>query len=99
MDEYSQKHDLQNSSFKQINFFVVVLLFWGLAIRGIAVVCIGLCFFIEWKLPPPACPGTTGIHIICYVYILYISCFLFMIYVLQNAWHLRTYKGLDTHAT
>ena len=24
-------------------------------------VLIGLCFFIEWKLPPPACPGTTGI--------------------------------------
>ena len=19
-------------------------------------------FFIDWKLPPPACPGTTGIH-------------------------------------
>ena len=23
-------------------------------------VLIGLCFFIGWKLPPPACPGTTG---------------------------------------
>ena len=25
-------------------------------------VFIGLCFSIEWKLPPPACPGTTGIY-------------------------------------
>ena len=32
---------------------------------------IGLCFFcLDWKLPPPACPGTTGIY----------SCFTFFMF-------------------
>ena len=32
-------------------------------------VLIGLCFFIDWKLPPPACPGTTGnLYLECFVY-------------------------------
>ena len=33
-----------------------VIVFFSIGQR----VLIGLCFFIEWKLPPPACPGTTG---------------------------------------
>ena len=35
-------------------------------------------FFIDWKLPPPACPGTTGINIYIYIYI-----FIYIIYVSQ----------------
>ena len=25
-------------------------------------------FFMDWKLPPPACPGTTGIHVYLFAY-------------------------------
>ena len=32
-------------------------------------------FFIDWKLPPPACPGTTGIY---FLYIIYIYIHMFL---------------------
>ena len=43
-------------------------------------------FFIDWKLPPPACPGTTGMLDILHFFVL-----------LHNASQCSASKDLTTH--
>ena len=52
-------------------------------------VLIGLCFFIEWKLPPPACPGTTGIYstyCIC-LHSIHIDAHRYLHMILYSVWY------------